>query len=569
MLLLALEEYFRAPVVETLASLYDAVNSMDLSLMPRLTNLERQILQASDVKDMFVEKFSLMIQQRMAEDEQRLSQGSHPSSTSSPARKAPYQLPRDTHEFESKVFYNSVPVPIKVPVAITPETVGDFSLVKLIQTFSAPHSASPQPFPIHPHLTTSGPFTHPIIVLVNALLTQKRIIFLGHNKPSGDVAEAVLASCALVSGGILRGFSRHSFPYTDLTKIDDLLKVPGFIAGVTNPAFAHKPEWWDLLCDIPTGRMKISTKITPAPVTQNGIMFLQQSGGSAKDHALLNGDSRSHGSNDPTGDTAFMESVVAAISNRQGEPAVRNKFRTWVHRFTQIAGSFDEVVFGASRLKIGASEIDKDIYRYFITGHGLVWPDETSKMREIAANIGRIEGWKQSRSYYSYVRDLVRQWQKGECVRGIDLGYQIDRLRSLRVGDQGSAEVYLAICKAVERAGIDPEEPDFEHPIEYDEDSPHNENMDPETEMRMFRRARARYDVINHLLCVMPESSGGLFYLSLGLFHKEVVVRMAIVGLFERIMMHEAGRHFWSSLSKFAKVAFFRAQGEAENRPSG
>jgi stabilization of polarity axis protein len=556
--------------VETLAALYNAVNSMDLSLMPRLTNLERQILQSTDVKDMFIEKFSLMIEQRMAEDEQRHSQDSHPSSTASPRTKSKYQLPRDTHEFESRVLYNAVPVPIKVPVAITPETVGDFSLVKLISTFSTPHSTAPQAFPVHPHLTTSGPYTHPIVVLVNALLTQKRIIFLGHNQPSGSVAEAVLASCALVSGGLLRGFSRHSFPYTDLTKIDDLLKVPGFIAGVTNPAFAHKPEWWDLLCDLPTGRMKISSKIAPAPITQDGLMFLQQASpfGVSKEHALLNGDSKSNPSNDPTGDTAFMDSVVAAITNRQGEPAVRNKFRSWIQRFTQIASAFDEVVFGASRLKIGASEIDKDIFRYGVTGHGLVWPDESTRMREIAANVGRIEGWKQSRSYYNYVRDLVRQWQKGECVRGIDLGYQIDRLRSLRVGDAGSTDIYLAICKAVERAGIDPEEPDFENPIDFDEDTPDQDEIDPETELKMFRRAKARYNVINHLLSVMPEANGGLFYLSLGLFHKDPIVRMAVVGLFERIMMHEGGRHFWSGLSKFAKLAFFRAQGENSEGPA-
>ena len=32
----------------------------------------------------------------------------------------------------------------------------------------------------------------------------------------------------LLRAGILKGFTRHAFPYTDLTKIDDLLKVPGF-----------------------------------------------------------------------------------------------------------------------------------------------------------------------------------------------------------------------------------------------------------------------------------------------------------------------------------------------------
>jgi hypothetical protein len=529
---------------------------MDLSLMPRLSSLERNILQSNDAKDLFVEKFSLMIEQRNAE-EQRLSQGS--GSTK-------YQLPRDTHEFESKVLYNGVPVPIKVPVAIAAETVGDFSLVKLISTFSTPHSTSPQPFPVHPHLTTSGPHTHPIIVLINALLTQKRIIFLGHNQPSGSVAEAVLAACALASGGILKGFTRHAFPYTDLTKIDDLLRVPGFIAGVTNPAFAHKPEWWDLLCDLPTGRMKISTKIAAAPITKDSLMFLQ----GLKD--IPNGDAKNLAANDPTGDTGFMDSVQAAITNRLGEAAVRNKFRSWVHRFTLIAAAFEEVVYGASRLNIGAGEIDSDAFAYGVSGHGLVWPDEASRMREVQANVGRVEGWKQTRSYYSLVRDLARQWEKGECVRGIDLGFQVDRLRSLRVGDAGAADIYLAVARAVERAGVEIDDPDFDNPVlEFPDDGADGQPppLDADAEARVLHRERARYDVLNQLLCVLPESSGGLFYLTLGLFHRDAAVRGAVVGLLERVMAHEAGRHFWSSLGRFAKLAFFRAQKDGDTRPSG
>lgn len=553
------------PTIDTLALLYNAVNSMDLSLMPRLTHLERHILQSSDVKDMFVEKFSIMIQQRMTEDEHRLSQNSEPSSIGSPVRKSRYQVPRDTHEFESRVLYNGVPVPIKVPLAITPETVGDFSLVKLISTFATPHATSPQPFAVHPHLTTSGPYTHPIIVLINALLTQKRIVFLGHNQPSGSVAEAVLAACALASGGILKGFTRHAFPYTDLTKIDDLLKVPGFIAGVTNPAFAHKPEWWDLLCDLPTGRMKISHKIEGAPITE-GLLYFQNGGpGSliAKEHLTANGDNKSN-FNDSTGDTVFMESVMGSISQRHGEPAVRNKFRAWVQRFTLIAAAFEEVVYGASALNIGAAETDEDAYGYGVGGHGLVWPDEPSRMREIQANVGRVEGWRQTRSYYSLIRDLARNWEKGEFVRGIDLGYQIDRLRTLRLGDGGAADIYMAIARAVDRAGVELNDPDFENPLDLDD--PENEDLEIDEEMdyRLMKREKARSDVINQLLCVMPETNGGLFYLSLGLFHKDVVVREAIVGLLQRIMIHDAGRHFWATLGRFAKLAFFRVKRESE-----
>lgn len=307
-----------------------------------------------------------------------------------------YYVPRDTHEFETRVNYNGIPIPIKVPVAISPETVGDFSLIKLIQTFSEPHQKSPLQFTLHPHLTTGGVFTHPIVVLVNAMLTQKRVIFLGHNRPSGEVAEAVLAACALTSGGILRGFTRHAFPYTDLSKIDDLLKVPGFIAGVTNPTFENHPEWWDVLCDLPTGRMKISTRIEPAPVTEGFVYFQQQHPG------LTSTAGAATAGNDATGDATFMADVQRSIAARHGEGVIRAKWRDWVEKFTRVAAAFEESVYGASALFIGGDEDHSGSLG--VSGHGYVWPDDTSKQKELAGNVSRIEGWRNTRSYYSFIQ---------------------------------------------------------------------------------------------------------------------------------------------------------------------
>jgi len=100
-----------------------------------------------------------------------------------------------------------------------------FSLIKLIATFQNSSLVSNHQY--HPHLDTSGSQTHPLILLLNALLTQKRIIFLGQGRPSGEVANYVLAACAMGSGGggVLRGFSERAFPYTNLTQVDELLKV--------------------------------------------------------------------------------------------------------------------------------------------------------------------------------------------------------------------------------------------------------------------------------------------------------------------------------------------------------
>lgn len=39
------------------------------------------------------------------------------------------------------------------------------------------------------------------------------------------------------------------------------MRRPGFIAGVTNPAFQSHDNWWDVLCDIPTGKVILSSKL--------------------------------------------------------------------------------------------------------------------------------------------------------------------------------------------------------------------------------------------------------------------------------------------------------------------
>ncbi|KAM0514086.1 hypothetical protein ACHAPE_007176 [Trichoderma viride] len=526
LLLLALEEYYKSPVPETLSMLYDAVNNMDLSLMPKLSLLERNLLLASDNKDLFVEKFERIIQMRMAEERAETATEGSGEVTGGISRagtkahvegggQSTYSVARDTHEFESKVMYKGIPIPIKVPTAVMPETVGDFSLIKLIQNFSEAHAKSPQPFPLHPHLTTNGVNTHPIIVLINGLLTQKRVIFLGHNMPSGDVAEAVLAACALVSGGILRGFTRHAFPYTDLTKVEDLLNVPGFIAGVTNPTFELHPEWWDVLCDLPSGRIKISSKIEMAPVTEGLIYFQQQHPSLANIASGV-----SNNAQDLTGDAAFMSDILRSIAARHGERVIRAKWRDWVNRFTRIAAQFEESVYSASALYIGGQ--DQDLALPGASGHGYVWADDTAKFKELAGNVTRIEGWRNTRSYYSYIQDLARIYTV-RPLKGLDLAHMHDRLRMQRLTPSQSKDIYLTLSKHIHS-----------------------------------------YEEVCLLLDVAPESHAGLFYIALGLFHKDREVRIKTADLLERISDHEAGQHWWKSLSQFEKLAYKRIRRESE-----
>ena len=79
-----------------------------------------------------------------------------------------------------------------------------------------------------------------------------------------------------------------------------------------------------------------------------------------------------------------------------------------------------------------------------------------------------------------------------------------------------------------------------------------------------MREAIRTYDEVCQLLTATPENHAGLFYLSLGLFHPDVKVRIGTVELLDRIKEHEAGRHFWAQLGRFAKSAFARIKKDNE-----
>lgn len=79
-----------------------------------------------------------------------------------------------------------------------------------------------------------------------------------------------------------------------------------------------------------------------------------------------------------------------------------------------------------------------------------------------------------------------------------------------------------------------------------------------------FSNATHTYDEVCRLLAVCPESKAGLFYIALGLFHKDIEVRKKVVDLLDRISEHEAGRHWWKALSRFEKLAYIRIKREVE-----
>ncbi|KAK7043132.1 hypothetical protein VNI00_008486 [Paramarasmius palmivorus] len=437
-------------------------------------------------------------------------------------------LTKDTHFFHTTVDYKDYKLPIKMPLSTFPEEVGDYSLITLVKVFSSHQLVSG---PQHPHLHTSGPQTHPIIILFNALVTGKRVIFLGHRRPAGEVSTFVLAACALASGcgAVLRGFVERAFPYANLNNRDEWESVPAYIAGVTNPIF-ETSRLWDLLLDIGSGTVTVSKDIhTAHPVTGAGFIapLISRSGTLKAESSVNNEDElRSKEPNkadfvvktDNTTDNLFIEDIKSAIDYHYGESLVRVRFTEYVARFVRLASRYEEEVSGTT--KIGYPNIpfmDTTSVRKAQLGSGVVFPDEVAGLKELAANSHRIEAWRKTNSYHYYAADFAKA-QSSSPIRGFDVMHQLFRLRHAK--SMSDTEAYLI--------------------------------------MRTLADNVKTYDQVVELLSYLMPHSGGLLPLGFGLFHHKESIREATVDLFNHIRQYPVGVLFLQSLNHFQRYAFVR-----------
>lgn len=157
LLLLALEEYFTNPSHEILARLYDAANQISTAGMPTLTREERILLRQSDRKDLFGSRFGLHDVGDESEAISSTMSSAHGHDTASKGRTAsngssvrPSMIrkgstssssvvqgdsslihrrgvPRDTHFFETEAKFRKITVPIRIPMTVFEEEVGDVS----------------------------------------------------------------------------------------------------------------------------------------------------------------------------------------------------------------------------------------------------------------------------------------------------------------------------------------------------------------------------------------------------------------------------------------------------------
>ncbi|KAI0739001.1 mesa protein [Daedaleopsis nitida] len=440
---------------------------------------------------------------------------------------------KDAHFYHTSINYNEHILPVKVPLSTFPEEVGEGSLTMLCTTFS-PHITT-MAGPTHPHLHTNGSLTPPVIVLFNALITGKRVIFLGHHKLAENVSNHVLAACALGSGCgvVLRGFIKRAFPYATLINREEWENIPGYIAGVTNPIFEAAGSW-DLLCDISINRMVVHKDIYlnhPASWAPSSNPLIIRTGTikaenmAAGEEEVMRVPIKEGGAaqkpefagRQDNADNVFIDDILSAIAAHYSEAHVRAKFAEYAMRFVRVASRYEEDALGSTSIGYPSTlycERPGDKPRL---GSGAFFMDEVSCAKELASNAGRIEAWRRTECYKLYQED----WKQGMAtnpIKGFDLAHQLSRLRYAKTISDGEAElIYRTLT----------------------------DNLNT-------------YDQVTEFLSLLPPHLHGLQPMSFGLFHQQEVVRDLTVDLFDELRVHPIGVQFLQALNHFQRYAYVR-----------
>ncbi|KAJ6228342.1 arf3-interacting protein [Anaeramoeba flamelloides] len=204
------------------------------------------------------------------------------------------QLPQ-VYSTELKV--DQKEIPIKIPLNMLEDEFDNLSLISLINDFK-----------------------EGVMILFNALLMNKRVIFNGYELSAGKLCETVLTSLLTVCPP-LRGVIRRTFPYANLPTIDLFENVPGYIVGTTNPLFATKNRYWDVICDV----KKKTIQINPDLVSEMQNTPYQEY------------------------DSMFIKSVIDAIKNNSPESQIRQMFKQYTTHILYMANQ--EEIFMNENIK--------------------------------------------------------------------------------------------------------------------------------------------------------------------------------------------------------------------------
>ena len=118
LLILALEKFFTGPSLEVLQSLFDSINVLDISTLPILSLHEKQIMRGGNVTILFPDEVDNCLTGPSVMAKRLTRQlGTQPET----------KLIFDGYSYfwESKVHFDDVPVPVRIPLDLYAGEIGD------------------------------------------------------------------------------------------------------------------------------------------------------------------------------------------------------------------------------------------------------------------------------------------------------------------------------------------------------------------------------------------------------------------------------------------------------------
>ena len=497
LLILALDRYFNTSDPDMLKVVYDAINDSDISKIAPIPEYRRRIIEQTETSQLQgIEKTVMKLKPIQGSNEDMRSRTTsdgalkkrNRSQSESHTKKRQTVATFDQLEMQNtslirrraSVFPENktqqvtvtaykVSMKFQIPIISTKriERIGEFSMIDFIQKYNKTGEEVPTG-PIIKELHSSGPSTPNLIVLINAVLTGKRVLFLGHHISASDVCQHVLALVSLASGNgaILRGIAKRCFPYCSLAMLDTVLKCSGYIAGVTNPAFETHPKWWDVLVNVKTGHVTISPDCVSIIEDEDanktkwfkinsiikketqGLMSMSsedlkmkvKSGARIKNEKYLS-------------DVDFVAEMVDLINNRFGEHLIRMRLQDYIERFIHIVIAFERDENQESQIALGYNELMDEIEQCHLNFEppcGYSFYDNIDR-EEIIKNKSRIIGFRNNEVYKNLVEDYKLYKDERPC-KGIDLGTEITKLKqSSNLSLEEVRDVYVAFEKVVKQ----------------------------------------------------------------------------------------------------------------------
>lgn len=516
----ALDEYFDNQSISVLQALFENLNSVDVSGFPFPSTLEQ-----------------LLMRRGVTHDNLR-----------------PLSL-----EHNPRSWIQSFEVPsskgaltLQYPTYQTPDEVGEISLTRLLKIF--------------------GEST---MKIYHGLLMKQRILFVGYGHAAQDIAQIVLSAVAMVAPP-MSGIIRRTFPYANLTDLT-FLEVKGYVAGVTNPMFQQRENWWDILCtlDLPnnTGTVyaledrKNNDAMLHSPSSSNLTAAAASSTASADATSEISvskpsGEENTH----HAVDTRFVQGVLSGISMQLSEEWVRQQFLDYT---TQILTFIQD-----KNMLLNMSRLDDKIKRWAeanlqrfsaieataefrdLPRHPWVWDRQASEASAASSLIG-------TEVFNNPIRCSPARSSNSKSLREENTISAIPPPPSMAIPTTTSSS---SIASLLDSSSM------LFNPISLktkllrlrlDQNITFTREM--ESHFLMAEQYLRSETALQGLVILFPESQGGLTPFAAGMFHTSPIIRYCTLVLLDRVQSFASTKPAFDSMNTFLVAGYKRLKSKWED----